>query len=83
MVPSWDGTEPPADADLIDEVVTSVAAFDNPLRGRALQLDPDAVPSPSAASNDDPADWCYASAVDTLAYRASNWGTPRETNRCD
>lgn len=83
MVPSWDGSEPPAAGDVVDEVRTPAGAFDNPVRGRALQLDPSAVPAPSAAGNDDPADWCHAAEVATLEYRAGNWGTPRGANRCD
>lgn len=83
LVPGWDGSEPPAPEDLIDQVIIPPLAFDNPLRGRALQLDPDRVPSPTAASNDTMANFCYAAATDALAYRASNWGTPRAENRCD
>lgn len=82
MVPGWDGTEPPAAADIVDEVRTEAGAFDNVLRGRALQLDPAAVPVPTAASNDDPADWCHAAAVASLEYWSSNWGTPRALDRC-
>ena len=83
LVPSWDRSAPPAATDIVDEVRTPAGAFENALRGRALQLDPDAVPSPTAASNDDPADWCHAAATTALAYWMSNWGTPGAANRCD
>jgi hypothetical protein len=83
MAPAWDGAEPPSAAFVVDEVIAPPGTFDNVLRGRAWQLDPDRVPAPTAGGNDDAADWCHAAATDALAYRASNWGTPRAANRCD
>ena len=83
MAPSWDGADATAAPFIVDEVIAPPGAFDNDLRGRAWQLDPDRVAAPTAAGNDDPADWCYAAAIDPLAYRTNNWGTPRDANRCD
>ena len=83
MAPSWDGADATAAPFIVDEVIAPPGTFYNDLRGRAWQLDPDRVPTPTAAGNDDPADWCHAAAIDALAYRASNWGTPRADNRCD
>lgn len=83
MHPGWDGTEPPAPGDIIDEVIAPAGTFDNPLRGRAWQLDPGRVAAPTAANNDDPASWCHAAANNGLAYWQSNWGTPRAVNVCN
>lgn len=83
MHPGWDGTEPPAPGDIIDEVIAPAGTFDNPLRGRSWQLDPGRVAAPTAASNDDPQSWCSAAANNGLAYWQSNWGTPRAANVCN
>ncbi len=83
MAPGWDGTEPPSASSIVDQVTAPAGTFDNDLRGRAWQLDPDRLPAPSAAGNDDADNWCHAAATDALAYRASNWGTPAAANRCD
>lgn len=82
MAPSWDGNEPPDPSALVDEVITPAATFDNPVRGRAWQLDPSLVPNPSASNNDNAASWCHTSAVAGLAYWQSNWGTPGAANQC-
>ncbi|MEM9072927.1 MAG: lamin tail domain-containing protein [Myxococcota bacterium] len=81
LVPGWDGTEPPAPADLIDEVRLEAGRFDNALRGRAFQLNPSAG-APASELNDDDSNWCHSAETDDLEYRGSNWGTPGETNRC-
>ncbi|MFO0726306.1 MAG: hypothetical protein U1E65_21150 [Myxococcota bacterium] len=82
MAPGWDGTEPPDPLYTVDELVTPLGAFDNALRGRAWQLDPGKVASPSAANNDDPMNWCYAASGGGLAYWSMNWGTPGTANAC-
>lgn len=82
MSPLWDGREPFAPSDLIDELIIPAATFDNPVRGRAWQLDPARVPTPTAEANDDPAAWCQTAATPALAYWMSNWGTPRAPNTC-
>lgn len=83
MGPLWDGREPPAIIDLVDELVMPRGTFDNDLRGRAWQLDPADVPAPSAALNDDPASWCHAASGAALAYWMNNWGTPGAANACN
>ena len=82
-VPGWDGTEPPDASDLIDEVITPAGTFDNALRGRTWQLDPSEVAAPTAATNDDAADWCTTAESVPRAYWGSNWGTPGAPNDCD
>lgn len=83
MAPSWDGVEPPDPSAIVDEVISPAATFDNPLRGRAWQLDPVQVPNPSASNNDLPTAWCHAAANAGLAYWQSNWGTPGQANACN
>lgn len=82
LAPGWDGAEPVAAADLVDEVKTEVGIFDNALRGRAWALDPAAVPTPSASLNDDVGNWCSASGSG-VEYRANNFGTPGAPNACN
>ncbi len=83
MVPRWDGVEPPNVDDVVDELIVPANTFDNPLRGRSWQLDPDAVSAPTADGNDDPADWCHTASGATHAYWMNNWGTPGAENDCD
>lgn len=80
MVPSWDGTEPPDPRDIIDEVIFEPGVFDNPVRGRALQLNP--IEPPTYENNDHPEAWCHAPENLALEYRGQNWGTPGAENEC-
>ena len=68
---------------IVDEVVMPVSVFSNGsgLAGVSWQLDPADVPSPTAATNDDPDDWCLNNGL--TAYFGSNFGTPGEVNDCD
>lgn len=82
MVARWDGTEPPAAGEVIDEVILEPRVFANAVRGRAWQFDEDAV-GPSTSRNDLPSNWCTASPVDVLEYRTENYGTPGMFNDCE
>ncbi|MBK6690472.1 MAG: hypothetical protein IPG45_38750 [Deltaproteobacteria bacterium] len=83
MTPGWDGVEPPDPSAVVDEVISPAATFDNPLRGRAWQLDPIQVPNPNASNNDLPTAWCHAADNAGLAYWQNNWGTPGQPNTCN
>lgn len=81
LTSAWDGSEPPDPAHLIDEVTAPIATFDNLVRGQSWQLDPSAVSSPDATSNDAAASWCRSNAAG-INYWGSNWGTPGAANAC-
>jgi len=82
QTPSWGGTEPPAAAELIDQVIAPAGTFQNTNRGRAWQLDPALIDPPTTAGSDDPANFCHTPMRAALEYRSTNWGTPREINDC-
>ncbi|MFK8004580.1 MAG: hypothetical protein AB8H86_33740 [Polyangiales bacterium] len=82
MVPDWDRSEPPNLLDVVDEVIVESRLFGNAVRGQAWQFDP-ARGTATAASNDDPANWCTTDMAPGLEYRAGNFGTPGDPNACD
>lgn len=81
--PSWDGTEPPAPAHLIDGVTIPAGTFGNDNRGRSWQLFPAGAAAPTAANNDIASNWCLTATSVSLEYAANNYGTPGAPNDCN
>jgi hypothetical protein len=81
---TWDGSEPPAPQDVLDELQVAETVSTNANRGLSWQLDPAKVASPSPASNDDPANFCLSSNGNAgIEYTTGNFGTPGLANDCN